>query len=226
LITVAIFDLDKVLQEPAYPHNPDLLQDIASVLGVSFGFLFAHYSTSFTTNEDEEKHHLSLCVNEEQREKVRGFWRKLYDNMAKATIIPGARDLLLEAVSRGWEIFAWTKGSVEIQHGRLESIGLSEFFPKERIIYSPRKGTVGGFQEDLLPLLPEGQKIVIGDSFAQDISPPLQVGGFTCIWIRWDQNPPENADLDNPNLIVVESTQELATKVKEGLLDDVQNTHQ
>ena len=53
-MTVVVFDLDMVVQTPAYPHNPDLFQDIAQVLGVSFDFLFAHYSTSFASNEDEE----------------------------------------------------------------------------------------------------------------------------------------------------------------------------
>ena len=221
VMDLVIFDLDGVLQKPTYPH-PDLLLDVSEVVEVSYEELHRHYSISFTTNEALESYHVSFCHGDQEKiDKVKAFWRKMHENMPKAIIIPGALDLLQEVKSRGWVIYAWTKGSVEIQRGRLENIGLSEFFPEGQIIYSPRKGTVVGFREDLLDFLPDGRKIVVGDSYVQDIEPPLKVGGFTCVWIQWEQRPPKGADLDDPNLIVVENTQELATKFKEDLLDDV-----
>lgn len=222
-MTTWVFDLDGVLQEPAYPH-PRLLEDVSSAINVPYEVLFKHYSTQFSDNEAEEEYHLSLCGRDEQREQVRGFWKKMHENMPKAVIIPGAEDLLQEVTSRGWQIFAWTKGGVEIQLGRLASIGLSGFFPGGHIIASSRKGTIEGVEQDLLPQLPSGKKILVGDSWEQDIEPALREDDILCVWVRWGQEPPEGAALDKPNVVIVESTQELATKIKEGLLD-VQDTH-
>jgi len=223
-MSIWVFDLDMVLQKPAYPHQPDLIADIAAVVERPYGELFQHYVEQHADNQAEEEYHLSLCRTEDQKSRVRGFWRKLHENMPRATIIPGAKGLLEEVASHGGQIYSWTKGSVEIQRKRLESIGLSRFFAEGHIIHSPRKGTIAGFEQDLIPQLPYGRKIMIGDSYEQDIQPALGVDDIVCVWIRWDQEVPKDVDLNSPNLIIVESTQELVTKIKEGLLD-VQGDH-
>ena len=218
-MNIRVIDLDGVLQDPVDPH-PRLFGDVAPVVGVTYDALYKHYTESYEDNEKEERYHLSLCKTEEQREKVKSRWKQLHANMDKVRPIQGARELLEHFQGQGDELYAFTKGPVDIQKGRLESVGLSEFFPEGHIIFSPRKGTRKGFEEDLLPGLLQGGKItIIGDMFAQDIRPALEVGGITCVWIRWDQEDPKDFDPKDPNLIIVESTQELATKFKRGGLD-------
>ena len=223
-MNIRVIDLDGVLQDPVDPH-PRLFGDVATVVGVTYDALYKHYTESYEDNEKEERYHLSLCKTSEQMERVRERWKQLHANMDKVEPIPGARELLEHFQGQGDELYAFTKGPVDIQKGRLESVGLSEFFPEGHIIFSPRKGTREGVAEDLLPGLPQGGKIaIVGDMFEQDIRPALEVGGITCVWIRWDQEVPKDVDLNSPNLIIVESTQELVTKIKEGLLD-VQGDH-
>ncbi|HEX7456432.1 MAG TPA: HAD hydrolase-like protein [Candidatus Nanoarchaeia archaeon] len=226
MIAAVVLDLDGVLQNPVYPH-PKLIADVSAAIGVPFDELYDHYAREFTTNPAEEKYHLSRCGGDPgKEEKVDEFWRKMDENMPKANIIPGARELLEEIALRGCRIFAWTKVADEkglyIQRSRLQRNGLLEFFGD--IIYSHRKGTDVGLVEDLVPRLPKGRKLMVGDSYLQDIEPALRQGDFTCVWIRWDQETPEDFDPTNPNLTVVESTQELVQKVKEGVLD-VQSDH-
>lgn len=220
MIVEVVLDLDGVLQWPAYSH-PALLSDVSDVTGAPYEVLHQHYSYEFKDNEALERYHLSLCTTDEQREKVRGSWRKMHENMRKAKIIPGAEELLKELKLRGCRIFAWTKVADEdglsIQRGRLERNGLLEFF--EDIIYSPRKGTYIGLVEDLIPFVPPGRKMMIGDSYIQDIEPALRQGDFTCVWIRWNQKLPKDFDPTNPDIVVVESTQGLVQKVKEGVFD-------
>lgn len=223
---LAIFDLDGTLQKPPYPH-PDLLRDVSEVVGVPYEELHRHYSTSFSTNEALENYHISLCHGDQGKiDKVKAFWRKMYEEMPNASAIPGATELLEEVRSRGWEMLAFTKvadeSGLEIQRNRLRKNDHLRFFSEGRILYSSRKGTIEGFKEvilapdSLVMKLNPQRKIVIGDSFAQDIIPPLTVGGFVCIWIRWDQELPKGVDLDNPNLIIVESTQDLLEKWRGG----------
>ena len=229
-----IFDLDGVLQRPAYPH-PQLMLDVSVVTGVPYEELYRHYSTSFTTNEELEDYQISLCHGDQKKiDEVKAFWRRLHAEMPNAPAIPGATDLLEEIRTRGWEMLAYTKVAddrgLEIQRERLRRNDHLRFFPTGRILHSSSKGTIEGFKKIVLAsdspvvTLNPQRKVVVGDSFLQDILPPLQLGGFICVWIRWDQEPPEGADLDDPNLIIVESTQTLATKVNEGLLD-VRNDH-
>lgn len=224
--TVIVLDLDGVLQEPTYPH-PDLLQDVSEVVGVPYKELYRHYSTSFTTNKALDNYHISLCHGDLGKiDKVKAFWRKMHEEMPNASAIPGATELLEEVRSRGWETLAFTKvsdeGGLEIQRRRLRKNDHLRFFPDGRILHSSRKGTIEGFKEVILApdspvikLNPQ-RKIVVGDYFDLDIIPPLTIGGFTCVWIRWGQKLPESADLDNPNLIIVESTQDLLEKLRGG----------
>lgn len=219
-MTTWVFDLDGVLQEPAYPH-PKLIAEVSEAIGVPYDQLFAHYSTQFNGNAEEEAYHLSLCGTEEQKKAVRGFWRKMHEMMPKAEILPAARELLEEISSRDDPIFAWTKGSISIQRDRLKSIGLLPFFPLRKILHSPRKGTAQGLENDLLPNLPDGRKVMVGDSFEQDIQPALGREDFLCIWVSesasYANKPkPKVTEAGHPNLVIVRDVQELLERLKRG----------
>ena len=225
-MTVWVLDLDKVLQDPGYSH-PMLLAELAPAMGVEYSVLYNHYTNEFDGNEAEEAYHMSLCDSEDKREAVRGLWRKLHDNMLNVKEIPGAKGLLELIQARSGLLFAWTKGkkTEEIQRKRLESFDFSRFFlkePQDHIISSPRKGTVGGLEQDLLPKLPQGKVVLVGDRFSQDIDPALNRKDITCVWIRWpdaDELAPKISEDDYPNLRIVKSTQELASLVKKGAFD-------
>lgn len=220
---VWVLDLDGVLQEPLYPH-PRLISDVSSVIGRPYEELYAHYTLQFAGNEGEEAYHLSLCNNKGQKEKVRRYWRKLHEKMLMVKVIPGARELLEELVARRGPIFAWTKGerTEETQRKRLESIGLARFFRQGHIISSPQKGTSEGLEEDLLPKLPAGQKILVGDRFRQDIEPALNREDVLCVWIKEsysDEQLPEISERDYLNLRIVNDLRELLGLVNEGVFD-------
>lgn len=223
-MVIAVFDIDGVFVEPEYPH-PRLLADVSSVVGLPYSRLFEHYSTRFKSNLDEEQYHLSLCNGEKlKEEEVKAFWWKMEENKGKAHIVPGARELLELVSERGWVIYAWTKGEAGIQRKKLGVFGLSDFFQEDRLLWSPRKGTAEGIEQDLLPMLPKGRKILVGDSWEQDILPTIGLEDFTCIWISGSETyartpKPDISESDHTNLIIVRSTQEFATKLKEGLLN-------
>lgn len=223
-MTVWILDLDGVLQDPIYPH-PKLLEELTLATEVEYSVLSNHYTKEFDGNEAEEEYHLSLFDEEEKKEAVRVLWKKLHDNMLNVKEIPGAKDLLESIQDRGGPLFAWTKGkrTEEIQHQRLESVGLSQFFLAGHIVSSTRKGTREGFEQDLLPGLPKGKSIVVvGDSFHQDIEPALNRENISCVWIRWPDSDEQLSiarEIDYQNLTIVKSTQELAGLVKKGTFD-------
>ncbi len=215
-----VLDLDGVVQEPAYPH-PALISDISDVIGVSYEALFRHYSEEFVGNQAEEEYHLSLCSDKEQRQKTLVLWQKLHDSMPVVRLLPGARELLELISGRGDTIFAWTKGSVDIQRKRLKGISLSQFFPEGAIIYSPQKGTRTGIENELIPRLPTGKVIFVDDSFNQGILPALGFLQFFCVWVSSSESYAhrQKAQIREgaySNLLVVKTVQELIRLVKEG----------
>lgn len=218
-----VLDIDGVLQVPIYPHSM-LFAEVAPVVGFDYKVLYDHYTQEFSGNESEENYHLSLCNSGEKRKAVRVLWRKLHDNMLNVKEIPGAKELLTELTERGDPIFAFTKGEKTegIQRLRLESLGLAQFIPDGQIIASPRKGTKEGLEQDLLPKLPQGRIIIVGDRFYQDIEPVLNREGIICVWVKWpdsDEPLPIIEEADYPNLRIVESTQGLVELVKKGAFD-------
>lgn len=222
---VWIFDIDGVLQDPIYPH-PQLFLDVSRVLGIPYETLHQHYTGKFAGNSLEEEYHFSLCQGDEEKiQRVREFWKRLRDTTEESNLVSGAKELLGLVTDFGDQIFAWTKGknTEDLQRRRLGNVGLADFFPEGRIIASPRKGTIEGLDLDLIPHLPQGGKILVGDSFDQDIRPALGREHFTCVWIKNSTvyrgvSRPKVEVKNRPNLIIVDDTQELANLVRKGEL--------
>lgn len=221
-MNVWVFDLDYTLQVPEYAH-PELMENVAEIVGEPFESLNDHYlSEEYVGNEAEEKFHLLFCKTEEQREKVKSLWRKLYDNIEIVTIIPGASELLEAVEARGDVIFAYTKGvgTEELQRRRLTSIGLDRYFPTGNIVSSVRKGSAEAIEQVLLPRLPEGRKIFVGDMFDVDVTPALEIPGSHCVWVQGDRETPRTFPTNRSNLTIVKGPAELAKLVKKGAFDE------
>jgi HAD superfamily hydrolase (TIGR01549 family) len=209
-IKAIFFDLDDTLHDHLFPFSnafkttfPDYYEQI-NIESVYKSFrdfsdlLWKNYSNNELTLQELRMNRIALAMKgftiHISNESASEFQTQYESGLKHLRLFPEVPELLVMIKNKGYEIGMITNGPVDHQLNKINSLGLTEFIPREMIFISDEVGIAkpnpGIFHHagDKFNFAPK-EFLYIGDSWHNDVVAPTEAGWRT-IWFNHRKRQP------------------------------------